>query len=536
MKFIKRISLVLFLALLFVAIYFSYYILFQSGENFSQIAINTAPEALIKDDSFYDTESAKLFKNAIKNSNIIDNTEIISGLEPRLKIVTHSNTKNVMTYNLYIKSITSREGYLYNEDKERLYKLSTEDFTSLLLNNEFSEIYTNKEPPIFTLSEQDSKAGTFTPIQSSIKTSNWKYALSDGSFVNNNVVNEIDNNYILINNNKPLYLIMPIKPDLVTVKLYDKNNLLYEGISTNGEIYRTPRDGKMTYEITAVWNASVEKDYYGEVVYHFNIETDLPAEIIPSSEKIAQGEVLRFLVKNLNEVETVKISCEQLEYEAMFFAVDGGKSALMPINCAVEPGIYTIKEEKGTEQTEINIEVIETDFEKGSLSIDTEIESSGLAEQKKYLTPLKSLVSEELYMNNTFLPPVEGNITTTFGLMRYTNDNPTPSRHNGLDITNKNKPDILAAQAGKVVLARKMEITGNTVVIDHGMNVLSYYYHMDEIEVEKGDIVTQGQKIGVMGSTGYSTGDHLHFTVMVNGVAVNPASMYTTDFTKIYND
>jgi murein DD-endopeptidase MepM/ murein hydrolase activator NlpD len=139
-------------------------------------------------------------------------------------------------------------------------------------------------------------------------------------------------------------------------------------------------------------------------------------------------------------------------------------------------------------------------------------------------------------MNGVLVPPVEGKITTSFGLMRYTNDNPNPSRHNGLDIADKNKPDILAAQAGKVVLSRKMEITGNTVVIDHGMNVLSYYYHMSERDVEEGDIVTQGQKIGVMGATGYATGDHLHFTVMVNGVAVNPDYLYKNDLTKIYNN
>ncbi|MDF2684997.1 MAG: peptidase [Clostridia bacterium] len=536
MKFIKRISLVLFLSLLFVVIYFSYYTLFLSGENFSQIAVNTAVEDLTEDDDFYDPESAKLFKSALKNAVKQDSNEIISGLEPRLNIVTHSNTRNPISYSLYIKSMTSREGYLYNETKKQLYKLSANDFSSLLLINDFNGIYINKEPPVFTLSLQETEAGAFTSIQSNIKTSNWNYALADGSFVNNSINNNIDNNFTLLTNNEPLSLIMPIRPDLVTVKLYDENNLIYEGITNNGEIYRAPHDGKMTYEITAVWNASGTKEYYGEVTYYFNIENDLPTEIVTSGDKVAQGEVLRILVRNINEGEAVKLTCEQLGYEAMLFDVDKGKSALLPIDCATVPGIYTLKAEKGTEQTEIKFEVTETDFEKGTLSIETTIESSGLKQQKKYLTPLKSLISEQLYMTGAFIAPVEGKITTSFGLMRYTNDNPTPSRHNGLDIADKNKPDILAAQAGKVVLAMKMEITGNTVVIDHGMNVLSYYYHMDDINVEEGDIVTQGQKVGVMGSTGYATGDHLHFTVMVNGTAISPIYMYNTNFTKIYNN
>lgn len=93
--------------------------------------------------------------------------------------------------------------------------------------------------------------------------------------------------------------------------------------------------------------------------------------------------------------------------------------------------------------------------------------------------------------------------------------------HNGIDITSSDRT-ILAADTGKVVFAGEKNGYGKTVIIDHQNGYETLYAHLSKISVSKGDIVEKGDKIGVMGSTGNSTGVHLHFEVHQNGNVQNP--------------
>jgi len=96
--------------------------------------------------------------------------------------------------------------------------------------------------------------------------------------------------------------------------------------------------------------------------------------------------------------------------------------------------------------------------------------------------------------------------------------------HKAIDIANKDAPDILAADGGTVVIAGWVApiAYGNHVVIDHGNGFATLYAHMSSLYVSAGQKVARGQAIGKMGSTGRSTGIHLHFEIRQNGVAQNP--------------
>ena len=96
-------------------------------------------------------------------------------------------------------------------------------------------------------------------------------------------------------------------------------------------------------------------------------------------------------------------------------------------------------------------------------------------------------------------------------------------QHKGIDITSKNK-SILAADTGKVIYAGFKSDYGNHIIIDHQNGYKTLYAHLSKMDVKKGDIVEKGDKIGTMGTTGRSTGVHLHFEVIVNGVSKNPRS------------
>lgn len=96
--------------------------------------------------------------------------------------------------------------------------------------------------------------------------------------------------------------------------------------------------------------------------------------------------------------------------------------------------------------------------------------------------------------------------------------------HNGVDMAAPGGSPILAAQSGTVVAASYNASMGNYIMINHGGGVYTIYMHASALYVSTGATVTKGQKIAAVGTTGRSTGNHLHFTVRVNGAYVNPMS------------
>ena len=117
--------------------------------------------------------------------------------------------------------------------------------------------------------------------------------------------------------------------------------------------------------------------------------------------------------------------------------------------------------------------------------------------------------------------PVEGRFTSPFGLRRYFNDQPR-NPHNGLDIANEPGTPIGAAGSGEVIETGDYFFNGKTVFVGHGGGLVTMYCHMQDIDVATGDRVERGERIGTVGSTGRVTGPHLHWTVYLNGEAVDP--------------
>ncbi len=114
--------------------------------------------------------------------------------------------------------------------------------------------------------------------------------------------------------------------------------------------------------------------------------------------------------------------------------------------------------------------------------------------------------------------PVSGTITSRFGV----GSRIRRSSHTGLDIATSTGTPIAAAASGTVTFSGYKGSYGNMLVISHGNGVQTYYGHCSKLYVSAGTQVSQGQIIGAVGSTGNSTGPHLHLEVRVNGVAYNP--------------
>lgn len=122
---------------------------------------------------------------------------------------------------------------------------------------------------------------------------------------------------------------------------------------------------------------------------------------------------------------------------------------------------------------------------------------------------------------NSFINPTTGTYTSNYG-PRIHPITKKQSFHTGQDIANSYGTKIVAADGGRVVRAGYNGAYGNAIVIDHGNGYSTMYAHLQAFSVSAGDIVVQGQKIGEMGSTGWSTGPHLHYEVWYQGKHVNP--------------
>jgi murein DD-endopeptidase MepM/ murein hydrolase activator NlpD len=149
--------------------------------------------------------------------------------------------------------------------------------------------------------------------------------------------------------------------------------------------------------------------------------------------------------------------------------------------------------------------------------------ASGVAEESPRLHALADVVSRAGTLMSR-LPlrwPIHGSLNSGFGPRRSPWDG-APERHEGVDIGSPAGTPVAAPAAGTVVTADVHGGYGKHVVIDHGNGVRSLYGHLKEIDVNLGQQVEQGQVVGLVGSTGRSTGPHLHYELLVQGSPVDP--------------
>lgn len=119
--------------------------------------------------------------------------------------------------------------------------------------------------------------------------------------------------------------------------------------------------------------------------------------------------------------------------------------------------------------------------------------------------------------------PASGKVSSKFGSRK----DPFEGRkrfHEGIDIAASHGEDIRASASGKVILAKSYNGYGRTVIIDHGRGITTLYGHASKLLVKEGQTVSKGQLIAKVGSSGRSTGPHLHFEIRINGQAVDPLS------------
>lgn len=201
-----------------------------------------------------------------------------------------------------------------------------------------------------------------------------------------------------------------------------------------------------------------------------------------------------------------------------------GYFTYVPIAMGVKPGHYPI----GDRTLTIQAKKFETQY----LQVTEQMESmrqdtKRIAADQARIDAARSKSQPEFLFTEPFLQPIDGILTTPYGYTRYVNGK-YDSSHMAIDLAAKEGTPIKATNDGIVALADSLYLTGNSIYLDHGMGLFSQYAHMSELKVKAGDRVKRGDIIGLVGTTGFSTGPHLHFTFWANNVQANPDLFFGT--------
>jgi len=219
--------------------------------------------------------------------------------------------------------------------------------------------------------------------------------------------------------------------------------------------------------------------------------------------------------------------------KAAFFSVPDFKIAVLAIPSTISPGNAVLKlENENGILVEIPFTIAERAFNSETIELNPVLTgirtdpSPQRTNEANHLWAILSTAGNEVYYTGAFIPPVTSTRRTSFfgdrRVFKYSDGSSDTSIHAGVDYGVPTGTRVTACGAGKVILARSRIVTGNSIVIEHAPGIYSLYYHLSKIEVQEGSIVNAGDLIGLSGSTGLSTGPHLHWELRVNTENTDP--------------
>ncbi len=251
-------------------------------------------------------------------------------------------------------------------------------------------------------------------------------------------------------------------------------------------------------------------------------------EITVSSDSIFQGDAGLLRIRG-GEGESAQVRWMDQD---LFTAPSGnGKDRVgfFAADLKLKPGSYplVVKIPSTGVRKQIDITVRSKDFGVRKLTLpkeQVELDAVTLERVKKEAETMREALEAPPTVpqwRGPFVKPLSGEVVGSFGRASVINGMPR-SPHSGVDVKAERGTPVASINSGRVVLTGEHFFNGLFVVVDHGGAVQSMYFHLDKILVQQGDKVTKGMVLGLVGSTGRSTGPHLHFGIRINGARIDP--------------
>lgn len=252
-----------------------------------------------------------------------------------------------------------------------------------------------------------------------------------------------------------------------------------------------------------------------------------------TSRAIQPGEVLRVMVETSMPADSLQISAFGTSFPAVR-TNDSTWEALVGIDLDIPSGSQTmsivVASADGTVTTTRTLDVLPRKFPTRRLTVEPRyVEpppevTNRIVEEARVLNAIWERRSPLRLWQGGFAPPVPDPANSAFGSRSVFNGQPR-NPHGGADFASPSGRIVRAPNAGRVVLARDLYFTGRTVVVDHGLGLVSLFAHLSSSDVVDGMLVRTGEPLGRVGATGRVTGPHLHWTVRLAGTRVDPLSL-----------
>jgi murein DD-endopeptidase MepM/ murein hydrolase activator NlpD len=248
--------------------------------------------------------------------------------------------------------------------------------------------------------------------------------------------------------------------------------------------------------------------------------------ITTSPRKVGPGDIMTVTVKDAQGPMTGTFDGKPL----FFNEIAGMQEAVVGIDLGMEPGTYALKVSVDGKEQAREVKVSKKKYPVQRLTLPEDLvtlspENEARVSREARLLSALWPVDSERFWTGSFIDPLPGKeLGTPFGVRRIINKVPKSS-HSGVDLTADEGEPVLAPNDGVVVLIDDQFFSGNSVILDHGQGIYTMFFHLSKVEVKYGQAVMKGDVIARVGSTGRSTGPHLHWGVRMQGAKVDPLQL-----------
>jgi murein DD-endopeptidase MepM/ murein hydrolase activator NlpD len=246
-----------------------------------------------------------------------------------------------------------------------------------------------------------------------------------------------------------------------------------------------------------------------------------------------QGSAVRVTIPNEPGIKSVEVVWDKKKVPA--FLEEDVWTTFLGVDLDTKPGdhpadVLLTMNDGRMDDRQVMIQVVAKKYPTTELTVEdkyVELSKPDLARanrESRETAAIYARITEQMLWSKPFAVPIQGETGTNFGHRRVFNGEPR-APHAGADLRARTGTPIHATNRGRVMLAKSLFFTGNTVIVDHGLGIYSLYAHLSRIDVKVGDIINSGQLVGLSGATGRVTGPHLHWGMVVQGARVDPFTL-----------
>ncbi len=438
--------------------------------------------------------------------------------------VTYSSYGIESEYSYYLSAVPTDNYFVDN--KGGVYRIDSEKATALITSAAAEPItralYTGSEFPTL-------QVGSIAVLPNS---ANWSYTnYAETSVVLQDIVT--DSAKASCDTAPALPLSFSAQPDSLMITVSDAGEVIYAGPYDQMGSLDVSTDASYDILLEAKWVETAARRGSGEAKYSFIANVNAPAAFYLGETSVQPGEFVVITGKNVDDPAAIKFASEPAINFTPTFFMDGELAvAIVPISIALpdaESYVFTLTSGETTQQMTLTIEektFKSQEIEINSADILSRRTAATLTEFENNLATVISNAETTRYFDGKFIEAHNGSIRTGFGIYRTVSGNKMQYRHEGVDYIVAKGDAALAANGGKVIYVGEQTVSGLTVVLDHGFGLKSWYMHLSSASVKVGDILKTGDTVGIVGSTGFTNGLSLHYSLSVFGVPVCPYDLW----------